>query len=53
MVNVGTGSTGSQYIDKNYPATTGTTAGTTSQTGNKETLEAEKDLRPSKQKVLL
>ena len=53
MASEGPGSSGTQVIDKNYPATSGLTAGTTSQTGTKETLEAEKDLRPSKQKVLL
>jgi hypothetical protein len=40
MVEVGTGSSGSRFLNKNWPIEEGLTAGTTRQTGN-PTLEPE------------
>jgi hypothetical protein len=41
MVNVGTGKSGTRFINKNYPVDDGLTAGTTTQKGHKENLEYE------------
>ena len=40
-MEVGTGGRGSQYINRNYPAVEGTTAGTTDQSKLKEHLDAD------------
>lgn len=39
MVEVGTGGRGTRFINTNYPNEDGLTAGTTKQTGHKESLE--------------
>lgn len=46
MVRVGTGSSGSAVVSKDYPAVEGLTAGTTKQEGLKEHLEPETNLTP-------
>lgn len=41
MVEVGTGSSGTRFINTDYPVTDGLTAGTTTQEDHKESLEPE------------
>lgn len=41
MVEVGTGGSGTRFINKNYPVEEGLTAGTTKQEGTKPHLEIE------------
>ena len=41
MVNVGTGSSGSAIVNKDYPCVEGLIAGTTKQEGTEENLKAE------------
>lgn len=51
MVEVGTGSGGSRFLKTKYPIEKGLEAGTTSQTGNKESLGPQVDLVPEKEKI--
>lgn len=43
MTQVGTGKSGSRFLKRNYPITTGLTAGTTKQEGRTINLTAEKE----------
>lgn len=46
-VTVGTGGSGTRFINKNYPVTEGLTAGTTKQEGRTSNLVAEEESLPS------
>ena len=43
MVEVGTGTAGSKYLKRKYPVEKGLDAGTTSQTGDEEFLDAQEE----------
>ncbi len=44
MGSVGTGKSGSRFLNRKWPVEDGITAGTTTQEGHKESLEAETSL---------